>query len=441
MKLSSRITNSEPLLIKRIAAETTELLKQNHRIINLSQGTPNLPIFDLSSESVKTLLLTKKLPYCDVTGLPEARATCASFINKFYLNDNQPQLVCNNIIITNGAVQAIHNILALCIDSKTDIVASPLPAYGLYKYQTQMLGGTFTPIETQLENGFVPSVDDLRQFFDAHSSEVDGKKTTTIRAIVLCYPNNPTGSSLNVDDAKELAMFLDEMLESYGEDGGFCVILDEVYFGTSISGRRASIFSYASERLRQSIFLVLSGSKGLGAMPGARAGFCACPNTSLVLEMQKIQGATTANISTLSQHALMGSLQHFMHLPDDFDRIASFYAERTSLVVDRLNEIGSKYLSDYHVAKRPQGTFYVFAHFSKLTALEDDLQITNYFRDMYKTGRQIGVALVPGSAFGMESKDKLVRFSCAADMADLKLAMDLIEEGISSLMSKESDQQ
>ncbi len=173
-------------------------------------------------------------------------------------------------------MQAIYNVLALSIESKQDIVLSPLPAYGLYKHQTELLGGTFVPIPTRFENDFIPDVDVLRSLFEHH---VDSKNQLLVRSIVLGFPDNPAGSCLSEAKCKEIANFLDEMLIKYENPGkqyllifylripvGFSIILDEVYFG--ILGKSSyksyqSILMHSSPRVLQSTFLVLSGSKGI----------------------------------------------------------------------------------------------------------------------------------------------------------------------------------
>ncbi len=79
--------------------------------------------------------------------------------------------------------------LALSVDSKADVVVSPLPAYGLYKHQTELLGGTFAPIPTALENRFVPTADELRDTFKRYSS-VDPTTGKTTKQAALAVGTN-----------------------------------------------------------------------------------------------------------------------------------------------------------------------------------------------------------------------------------------------------------
>jgi aspartate/methionine/tyrosine aminotransferase len=144
VKVVDRIEKSEQLLIKQIAAETNRLIQeQNAKIVNLSQGTPNLKIFEATERAMQSIIAERKLPYTDIAGLAKVRSTAAQFIKRFYRTKNfatKPSIKADNIIITAGAVQAVYNVLALSIESTEDVVVSPLPAYGLYKHQTELLG-------------------------------------------------------------------------------------------------------------------------------------------------------------------------------------------------------------------------------------------------------------------------------------------------------------
>jgi aspartate/methionine/tyrosine aminotransferase len=143
------------------------------------------------------------------------------------------------------------------------VVATTVPAYGLYQQQCKLLRGSFATFESLTAEG-------LHALFE--SENVGDRR---IRTLVLCIPNNPTGNMITSTEAKSLCRALDEIYNKYYASdpvGGFSVILDEVYLGITAKPVH-SLFNYASPRLRQSIFLILSCSKGLGAMPGARAAW------------------------------------------------------------------------------------------------------------------------------------------------------------------------
>ena len=259
-----------------------------------------------------------------------------------------------------------------------------------------------------------------------------------IRSFVLCYPNNPAGSSLSAEQAAELALYLNAKLEdarAQGDDG-FSVVLDEVYLGITSAKHdpRSSILFHAPPLLLESIFLVLSASKGgwlllyrewhvvaggmrltlmcvagLGAMPGARAGVLLSPNASLIESVIKLQTACSANASIISQRGLKASLEYLMSEPQALldvarympphaleallDAVAntaasSHYNQRVARVTEGLNQIGARFLNNAIIASAPQATFYVMADFSALpeSVAKTDIELQELFRDMYKRG-------------------------------------------------------
>ena len=248
---------------------------------------------------------------------------------------------------------------------------------------------------------------------------------------------------------------MDEKLAAHPE-ANFSVVLDEVYIGLTEEGAHHSILSYASPRLLANCMLILSVSKGLGAMPGARAGFLTVFSKSLAKELTKIQMACTANCCSIAQIGLAASLKHIMEQPQALKETYAYYRERTSYCVKRLNEIGQKYLQSASssssssssssdmipavVAKQPSGTFYVIASFAGWRAMEDDRSIQRFLRDQYRldTTRQVGLACVPGCAFNLDPKLKLIRFSCAVEMDVLVQAMEIIDNAIATTLEQKS---
>jgi aspartate/methionine/tyrosine aminotransferase len=115
--------------------------------------------------------------------------------------------------------------------------------------------------------------------------------------------------------------------------------------------------------------------------------------------------------------------------------VCSHYNERVTLVTKRLNEISAKYLNGASIASTPVATFYVMADFSALP-IDSDIQLQQLLRDQYKVApHNVGVAVVPGCAFGLQATAKLVRFSCAVDLEALELAMQIIANVVEKLCS------
>jgi len=318
-----------------------------------------------------------------------------------------------------------------CGQGPNDVVLATLPAYGLYQQQTRHLGGKFVAFGHGTK---VPTPEALREVFRATNVG-----SVRVRALVLCYPNNPTGAVLDDSEAAALCQTLDELYDEYGyatdPAGGFSVILDEVYTGITADSH-VSLLQHAGERLRRSILLVLSCSKGLGAMPGARAAWITC-DAAVVPELTKVQASCTGNACTVSQAGLEANLNYLCENPAVMDATWSYYRDRTGRVVRRLNEIGAKHGLGA-VAEESKGAFYVWADFSKLPRVVGksltDVELAAYFRGLHEVGGRCGVATVPGSAFDVSGGDLRLRLSCAReDLADLDRAMDAIDFGVAAL--------
>jgi len=452
VKITERVFSSNDLLIKKIARETAKLissLPSDRHIVNMSQGVPCLPIFDRALAEMVKLLNTRLLPYSDVPGTSDVRVVCAKFVNEMYKTETySPGFTEENVTVTSGAIQAIYCSLAISVEGPNDVVLTTLPAYGLYLQQTKILGGTFDSILTSKENNFVPTGKQLKAAFQKHATYEFRNfrlvKACKVRSVVLCFPNNPTGSMLSVEQAKEIVEALNDLLDQYPEPG-FSVILDEVYLGITAS-KFVSLVQYASAALRKNLFIILSASKGLGAMPGARAAWVTAPSASLINQITKIQLVTSGNCSTVSQVGLKGSLEYLMNNPQVMSEVSEYYGERAEFVANKLNKIGEKYkIGQICRPGRPEATFYVWACFRTLqndlnkkykNRITSDLELAAFLRSMYTDDQhKAGVAVVPGSAFLMNANDKFIRFSCAKEnIAELELAMSVVDKAVKLLL-------
>ncbi|CAE8610125.1 unnamed protein product [Polarella glacialis] len=412
LAVTRRVEDSQPLLIKEIAAEVVARISAGHAVVNLSQGVPCLPIFKEAEERMVNFLREGHLPYSHVAGIWSVRETAAKFVNHFYGTD----FTADHTIITAGGIQACFNTLALVVESKADVVLSTLPAYSLYQAQTSYFGGTFAAMTSGSDGRLRPEA--LHAAFDEQR-----KAGRRVRCVCLCTPNNPTGVVMSRQEVEELASALD--LELAREPAGFLVLLDEVYLGLH-DGAHVSLLQVASEQLRRRICLVLSASKGLGAMPGARAAWLTVGDKALVPEMLKVQSAVSANASTIAQVGLEASLAHCMSDPKVLQQVHDYYSTRIGFMVEQLNSLGQKYNLGV-LCSHPRGAFYIWADFSGLTAVENDLQLQRLLLDR-------GVAVIPGSAFSISPSLKMLRINCARDdMEELQTAVRIFDETLAGL--------
>lgn len=429
MEFSRRIDALKPLLIKEIAGRVGAAISNGHRIVNLSQGVPCLDIFDEAAEAMQEIVATKDLPYTNVPGLESVRTSAAAFVSKFY----KIPVGADHVLITSGGIQACFVTLGLTIESEKDVVLTSLPAYGLYLQQCRCFGGFFATVATKKTDGYALTATGIEASFINQKAE--GRR---IRAVVLCTPNNPTGSCFEEAEARRIAAFLESQLEA-GED--FVVLCDEVYIGIEKLAH-VSIMQVASPALLERCCLVLSCSKGLGAMPGARAAWVTCLNTDLVAKMAKLQTVTSGNASIISQAGLRASLDLIVRDDSVLKGVRDYYRERTSIMFSGLNLLGQKYDLG-SLCTEPSGGFYLWVDFSGLGSklvshptVSDDVALCEYFLNLYKEEGGVGVACIPGSAFSMDTQDWLVRINCARkDVAELSVSLTALDSAIAALLA------
>lgn len=416
--LTRRVNECKQLAIKEIAALVSKEISSGKDIVNMSQGVPSARIFEDSRRAMTTVIDAGRLPYSAVPGREEVRGVCARFVNKIYFKSRREDFFSSdNIIVTAGGIQACHVCLGLVLETRQDVLLTSLPAYPLYQMEAAYYGATFSA--TEIENGrATPTPEALRRAFANHRNR--GQR---VRAVVLCCPNNPTGAAIaSLDEARDLAEALQEEIARGGQ---FIVLLDEVYLGIE-SNAHVSLLQVASPALAQRICLVLSASKGLGAMPGARAGFVACADRRLVSHMVKLQSCGSGNASTISQEGLRAALDYCMSSPRVLENVRDYYLTRARRVAAGLNTIAEKYGLGPICDAEPTATFYVWANFSQCQSVTSD-------REIFEKLLECGVAVVPGQAFSMSPDRKLVRFSCAQDkLADLDHALDRIDRAMAS---------
>ena len=467
LELTRRCASSKPLLIKEIAKQVGMVIAEGADVINLSQGVPCLSVFPEAVESMTALLATGKLPYSDVQGLNDVRDSASTFVNTFYSNDRRTfSFTRDHCLVTAGGIQGCFVTLALAVESAQDVVLSTVPAYALYdppsllpsscpvtmciegvhvsaRYPSQCnyFGGTFRTVATTREAGFAMTADAIQTAFEEQRRE--GRR---VRVLVVCSPNNPTGSCLDMAEAERIAAQLELELDR-GED--FIVLLDEVYLGIE-RDKHVSLLHAAGPRLLARTVLMLSASKGLGAMPGLRAAWVTSENRDLVREMTKVQTVASANASTVAQAGLKGALDNLLSDPSVLEAVNGYYSTRTAFVVDRLNALGRKYdLGD--ICAQPSGTFYCWCDFSALREklrekqaslgtsgplpVDSDLDLCEMLLHLHRTPHGVGLAVVPGSAFSMNAQDMLLRISCAKDdMQDLERAVSCVDYALGSLL-------
>ena len=319
--------------------------------------------------------------YTSNKGLYKLRLAISRYLKNRYGLEYSAE---DEILITVGVSEGLDLTLRAIVEPGDKIIV-PQPSYVSYGPVAELAGGVASYIDTQKTNfKLTPGL--LEKYID--------KKT---KAIILNYPNNPTGVSYN---KKELSQINKVLLKHK-----VLCISDEVY-GDLTYDFQHTPFPTLPKAKEKTVYL--NGFSKAYAMTGWRVGF-ACGPKEIIAAMTKIHQYTIMCVSITSQIAACEALHTGKKSTEEMKRE---YHRRREFVVDRFNEIGLE-------CKKPQGAFYAFVCIknSGLKALEFAQKLL----------KEENVAVVPGTAFGSQFDD-YIRVSYASSFDNLKEALARIEK-------------
>jgi aminotransferase len=318
--------------------------------------------------------------YTSNKGLYKLRLLISHYLKNKYGLEYNPE---EEILITVGVSEALDLVLRAIINPD-DKILIPSPSYVSYGPLTELAGGIPIYIDTRKDN-FRLTKEVLKRYLD--------KKP---KAIILNYPNNPTGVSYTKKELSEINKILLKHK--------ILCITDEVY-GDLTYDFQHTHFATLTGAKNNTVYL--DGFSKSYAMTGWRVGF-ACGPKEIIAAMTKIHQYTIMCVSITSQMAACEALHSGRKSQEEMKRE---YKRRREFVVDRLNSLGL-------TCRKPEGTFYVFCGIKKtgMSSLE-------FAQNLLKEEK---VAVVPGTAFGGKFYD-YIRISYAASYENLKEALTRIE--------------
>ena len=348
--------------------------------ISLGVGEPDFITPQHIMQAGIDSLYAGKTQYTANAGLMLLRKEIGKYMEKTFDLSYNPD---NEILATVGGSEAIDLCLRAFLTVGDEILI-PEPSFVCYAPLASMTGAKPVPIVTTKENSFKLMPDALRAAI-----------TPKTKALVLSYPNNPTGGIMTREELQAVADVL--------KDTNIVVISDEIYAELTYGRKHCSIAAIDGMWDRT---VVVSGFSKAFAMTGWRLGYCCGPKELMKPVMQIHQYALMC-ASTPAQYAGIEALQK--GLPDT-RRMCEEYDTRRQYIYRALLDMGFDCFE-------PEGAFYIFPDVSMYAADGGDF-VESLLRDQQ-------VAVVPGDAFGESGKNH-VRISYAYSMETLKKAMDRI---------------
>ena len=386
--INRRIADVPPSGIRKFF----DIVRQMPNAISLGVGEPDFvtpwSIRDAAIQSIED----GRTQYTSNWGLESLREKVAAYLRLRYHVTYSP---ADEVLITVGASEGID--LALrALTCPGDEVLIPEPSYVSYAPGVIFSGGTPVPVVTRAEDEFALTPEALRAAL-----------TPKTKALILPYPNNPTGGVMTRQQLQAIARVLDET--------SVVVISDEIYSELVYAGHDHTAFA-SIEGMRERT-ITLNGFSKAFAMTGWRVGY-ACAPRELLAPMFKIHQFTMLCASIQGQIAADKALgRGFETGFEDVKSMVRSYDRRRRLMVTQLNDMG---LSCFE----PKGAFYVFPSI-KSTGLTSDEFCTRLLEKKH-------VACVPGTAFGASGEGH-IRCSYATSIEKLGEAFKRIREFVSEL--------
>ena len=348
--------------------------------INLTIGQPDFPT-PLSVKKAGIRAIEQNLTgYSHNAGLLELRSAVNSFFTDKYGFSYDIQ---NEIIITNGASEAIDAVFRTILEEGDEVIL-PAPTYSGYVPVIELCGAKVVYLDTT-DTNFQPSAQRLASLINDRT-----------KAVFFNNPSNPTGVVLTKETMNGLVDVIKEK--------DLYVLTDEIYSENTFSGQHHSFANY--KEIRDKLFYIHGVSKS-HSMTGWRIGFLMGP-ANVMEHVVKVHAFNTICASLPAQYAAIEALTNAKDTPSEMNLE---YVKRRDFVYSRLTNMGLS-------VEKPNGAFYIFPDIRKYGM--------NSFEFATKLLQEGGVAVVPGSAFTTYGEG-FIRISYAYSMAVLEQGLNRLE--------------
>ncbi len=391
MELSQRVQRIKPSPTLAITAKAAQLRSEGKDIIGLGAGEPDFDTPAHIRQAAVEAIDQGHTRYTPVAGILELRqAVCEKF-----RRDNGQDYDPEQVLVSVGAKQGLYN-LTQALLSPGDEAIIPSPYWVSYPDMVLLADGDPVIVRCGIDQGFKMT-----------PRELEAAITPKTRLLFLNSPSNPTGAVYTEAELRALG----EVLRQHPR---IVVASDDIYEHIRLDETPFCNLLMACPDLVDRVVLFNGVSKAY-AMTGWRIGYAAGPKR-LITAMKNIQSQSTSNPTSIAQYAALAALQGDQSCIEEMNRA---FRKRHEFVVSTLNTLpGVRCLP-------ANGAFYAFAHVEEAIAamdgIDDDVALSEYLI------HEAGVAVVPGSAFGLSG---YIRLSFATSMELLEEALRRIAQAL-----------
>jgi aminotransferase len=356
-------------------------------VISLGIGEPDFttpePIIQAGIRSLEK----GETHYTSNWGILELRKALSEHIEKLYGVSYDPE---TEIMITVGGSEAL-NLAALALLDANDEMVMPTPCFVSYQAAAVTAGGIAVEVPCTMDKNFDVDPEEIRKAITPHT-----------KAILLGFPNNPTGAVASRENLLAIAKI--------AEEHDLVVISDEIYDRLTYGVKHICFPSLPDMRKRT---LLLGGFSKDYAMTGWRIGY-ACGPREIIAGLLQVHQSMVMCAPTTAQR---GAIEALKSGEPFVQQMVAEYDRRRKLMVSGYNQIG---LPTFE----PKGAFYCFPHVS-VTGLDDETFCNRLLQEEH-------VAIVPGNAFGAGGEG-FARSCYATSYDQIEEALKRIERFVNRL--------
>lgn len=375
--ISRRVARTAPSGIRKFF----DIAATMENVISLGIGEPDFVTPEPILQAGIASLQRGETQYTSNSGTIELRNALSDHLAALYGVRYQPE---EEILITVGVSEALYLAMTAVLNPGDEVII-PEPCFVSYAPEVSFAGGEPVMVPTYVE-------DDFR----VTAETIAGAITERTRAILLGYPNNPTGAVMT----REVLTGITALAQEYD----LLLISDEIYDQLVYGIEHICVPTLPGVRDRT---ILLGGFSKDYAMTGWRIGY-ACAPPALLAAMRKVHQYTIMSAPTTAQAAALAALQqgdeHVARMRNEYDR-------RRRLIVDGFNTLGMDCFE-------PQGAFYAFPSVKRSGMTSDDFAMRLLAEEE--------VAMVPGDAFGASGAG-FVRASYATAYEKIEEALNRLE--------------
>jgi aspartate aminotransferase len=322
-RISARVSGIAGSATLAVDAKANALKAAGRPVISFGAGEPDFPTPDyVVAAAAEAVADPRNHRYTATGGLPELKQAIVEKTRR----DSGFQIEPNQVLVTNGAKQAVYESLATLIDVGDEVLL-PAPYWTTYPEAITLAGGVVVDVLADESQHYLVTVEQL-----------EAARTDRTKALLFCSPSNPTGAVYSPDEVARIGRWAAER--------GIWVITDEIYehltYGDAVA---RSIVVETPELAARCV--VLNGVAKTYAMTGWRVGWMIGP-PDVIQAATNLQSHLTSNVCNVAQRAALAAVSGDLSA---VSRMRAAFDQRRHTIVKMLNQI------DGFECPEPQGIF------------------------------------------------------------------------------------